>query len=137
MSTPSWIESLPDQAIAADLEQYASDGVLSYAAALQILDDVASAGTVTSAALTSLQTIADELNSGLAASSYVTSIFDQLVLGSPANASWNVGALLVVSERLKTAMEEIPGLPFENEILPVRFTGLELHEIDGYDFFIA
>jgi hypothetical protein len=91
MSTASWIQDLPDQAIAADLEQYASNGVLTYSAALQILDDVAAQGVVTSAELTSLQTIAQYLNNGLAASSYVASIFDQLVLGSPANAAWNGG----------------------------------------------
>jgi Calpain family cysteine protease len=87
----SWINSLADSGIKADLLNYASDGVLTDAAAIQILTDVANRGSVTAAELSSLQTIAANLNNGLSTSDYVAYVFSQLVDGNPANSTWTGG----------------------------------------------
>jgi hypothetical protein len=42
-----------------------------------------------------------------------------------ADAMVNISSLLVVSERLKAAIEEVPGLLFENEVLPVKIVNLK------------
>ena len=87
----NWLGNLADTGIKTDLNNLAGNGSLNYLAALQLLNDVGADGTVTAAEFGDLQTIAAHLNAGLSASSYVSSIFDQLVLGSPANANWNGG----------------------------------------------
>ena len=92
MSTPAWINALPSGIVKTDLLTYASNNVLTYTAALQILTDVENQGPVTAAEFSDLQTLANNLNNGLSASPYVASIFTQLVDGSPANATWNGGA---------------------------------------------
>ena len=91
-SSPGWFSSLADTAIKADLINLTADGVLSEAAAVQILVDVANRGALTAAEFSSLQTIAANLNNGLSTSDYVASVFSQLVNGSPANAVWTGGA---------------------------------------------
>jgi hypothetical protein len=64
---------------------------LTDAAAIQILTDVANRGSVTAAELSSLQTIAANLNNGLSTSDYVAYVFSQLVDGNPANSTWTGG----------------------------------------------
>ena len=91
MSTPAWISALPTGVVKTDLTADAVDGVLTYTEALQLLNDVQTAGAVTASEFSSLQTAAANLNNGLAASDYVASIFTQLVDGSPANANWTAG----------------------------------------------
>lgn len=83
-----------DSGIRNDLQTLASDGTLSYAGALQLLNDVASRGTITTAEFADLQTIAGRLESqnGITSSTYVASIFYQLVDGSAANETWVGGA---------------------------------------------
>jgi len=53
---------------------------------------VAARGAVTAAEFNDLQTIAANLDTGLATSDYVASIFTQLVDGSLANQTWTAGA---------------------------------------------
>ena len=75
----------------------AASGSFSYAAALQLLDDVVTGvahngGLVSRAEFNDLQTIASNLNDTIQTSDYVVSLFTQLVDGSPANANWTGGA---------------------------------------------
>src|SRR5579859_3580489 len=120
----SWIASLSDSGIATDLASLAANGSLSFAAARQILDDVAARGPVTSAEFTSLQTIASHLNNGLSTSSYVASVFTQLVDGSPANATWTGGSTTPVAlgnltvGTTTTQMNELIGKWFLGTDLP-------------------
>ena len=93
----SWTATLADPAIQADALSYCANGTLSQAAAIQILTDIANRGAVTAAELSSLQTIAAALNVDLTASPYVTSVFDQLVLGSPMNSTWTGGSATPVA----------------------------------------
>jgi len=97
MTTPSWIMSLPDSGIEADLLKYASTDVLTDSAATQILTDLANRGSISAAEFSSLQTIASNLNNGLSTSAEVVSLFTQLVDGSPANATWTGGATTSVA----------------------------------------
>ncbi len=92
-NTPSWVASLADADVKADFLSLTSNGSFSYSAALTLLDNVAAHGTVTAAEFASLQTIAANLGNGVSTSDYVTSIFTQLVDGSPQNAAWTGGAM--------------------------------------------
>lgn len=87
----TWMGALNDGGIRTDLASLAATGTLDYSAAMQLLKDVGSDGVVTSVEYGDLQTVAAHLNAGLSTSSYVASIFDHLVLGSPANAMWYGG----------------------------------------------
>ena len=121
----------------------ASDGTLSYADCFQILDDVVARGALTASGLASLQTIAADMTVGLTTSSYVTSIFNQLVLGSPANATWNGGATLIrPMGNLSTtssplAMTELVGQWFLGANLPdptINGTFYAYHQFSGQVF---
>ncbi len=87
----TWIPTVTDAGIRADLTGLAADGALSYTEALQLLTDVTRDGTLTAAELLGLRTVAAHLNNGLKASSYVADIFLQAVQGNPANVSWHGG----------------------------------------------
>lgn len=101
-SNDDWISDLTDSGIKADASSLAADGTLSYGDLLKILTDVVSANTaahttITVAQFNSLQTIAANLNIGVATSDYAASTFIQLVdgsavEGSQANAYWTGGA---------------------------------------------
>ncbi|HEU4843997.1 MAG TPA: C2 family cysteine protease [Burkholderiaceae bacterium] len=90
-ASPAWIPTVADAALRTDLTAMAADGTLSYAEALQLLSGVTRDGTLTSAELQGLRTVASHLNNGLTASSYVADIFLQTVQGNPANVSWHGG----------------------------------------------
>jgi len=92
--TTTWISTLADSGIKSDMESLtASGGAFTYADALKVLQDVSARGSITSAELGSLETIADNLETqnGISSSDYVTSLFYQLANGSQANASFNGG----------------------------------------------
>lgn len=89
----TWISTLVDGGVRADLASLAGDGALSYTEALQLLKDTANDGVFTAAEFQDLQAVARHLNNGVAASSYVADIFVQLVLGNPANIGWHGGAV--------------------------------------------
>lgn len=93
----SWTATLTDPGIRADVLAQCANGTFSQSAAIQILSDVANRGAVTAAELSSLQTIAAQLGGALSASSYVTSVYDQLVLGSPMNQTWTGGSATPVT----------------------------------------
>jgi len=120
----TWIAALPDTGIAADLSALTQNGSLSFAAAEQILTDVANRGPVTAAEFASLQAIETHLNNGLTTSSYVASVFSQLVVGSPANATWTGGSTTSVAlgnlqvGTTTTQMNELVGKWFLGTDLP-------------------
>lgn len=84
---------ITNAAIAADVVKYDSSGSLGYSSVLAILQDAA-AGGMTASKFTSLEAFASELNtsSGIAVSTYVQQITDDVVLGNSANATWNGGS---------------------------------------------
>jgi hypothetical protein len=91
--TTTWIANLTDSGIKTDLTSLTADGTFSYTDAVTLLDDVMARGTVTSAELADLKSIALNLETqnGISSSDYVASAFYQLVEGSQANATWNGG----------------------------------------------
>src|SRR5208283_4722564 len=76
--------------IAADVSKDLSGGSLGYSSVLSILDD-AEVGGMTASKFSTLQAFAAELNTpgGIAVSSYVQQITDDVILGNSANATWN------------------------------------------------
>ena len=83
---------LGDSGIAADISKALGGGQsLSHSALITILQDAA-AGGITAAEMQSLQQVATWIDGGaLSASAYDTYIFDAVVKGNPANATWNGG----------------------------------------------
>lgn len=93
-ASTAWINSISDASLSS---QIAADGVLSYSEIVSLLNGVEARGAVTAAEFSSLQTIAANLNNGLAVSDYFASVFRQLVSGSPENATWTGGSATSVA----------------------------------------
>ena len=127
----SWIAGLTDPELKADVSSLTAGGTLSYSGALQILDDVSTTAaasatkSVTTAEFNNLQTIAANLNTGIATSDYVVSLFTQLADGSPANASWTGGSVASTSlgnlhaGTTSTQLNELIGKWFLGTDLPI------------------
>lgn len=96
-ASTAWINSIADASLSSQIAADAADGVLSYSEIVSLLNGVAARGAVTAAEFSSLQTIAANLNNGLAVSDYFASVFRQLVSGSPENATWTGGAATSVA----------------------------------------
>ncbi len=126
----NWINNLADVSIKADLSKFTTAGALSYTSALQLLTDVGSDGKLTSVEFGDLQTVAAHLNGGLATTSYIASIFDQLVLGSPANVSWNGGSATAVALGNLHAGSSITQF---NELIGKWFLGTDLPDATLHD----
>ncbi len=79
--------------VLADVVAHESNGALSYAGMLQVLQDAASGG-MNATTWTGLQTLAQDLNiaGGISASAYVQQIAQDVINGNSANAYWNGGA---------------------------------------------
>ncbi|MBR1201324.1 MULTISPECIES: C2 family cysteine protease [unclassified Bradyrhizobium] len=122
--TASWVNSLVDSGIKSDMLNFAADGVFTDAEAIQLLADVANRGSVTANELNSLQLIAANLNSGLYTSDYVSHLFNQLVDGNPANATWTGGGTAHITlgnlqvGTTSTQMSELIGKWFQGTDLP-------------------
>ncbi|WP_373852270.1 C2 family cysteine protease [Bradyrhizobium sp.] len=122
--TASWVNSLVDSGIKSDMLNFAADGVFTDAEAIQLLADVANRGSVTANELNSLQLIAANLNSGLSTSDYVSHLFNQLVDGNPANATWTGGGTAQITlgnlqvGTTSTQMSELIGKWFQGTDLP-------------------
>jgi hypothetical protein len=96
-ATPSWISTLKDPVIKADMTAASAGGTVSETGMAKLFSDLAAElttgkTTLSSSQLTDLKTIAADLNVGETASPYVTYITDQLVNGNAANAKWTGGA---------------------------------------------
>ncbi|GIQ78160.1 C2 family cysteine protease [Bradyrhizobium sp. RD5-C2] len=122
--TASWVNSLVDSGVKSDMLNFAADGVFTDAEAIQLLADVANRGSVTANELNSLQLIAANLNSGLYTSDYVSHLFNQLVDGNPANATWTGGGTAHITlgnlqvGTTSTQMSELIGKWFQGTDLP-------------------
>jgi hypothetical protein len=78
--------------VLSDFVSKVSDGAISYSGLLQVLQDTASGG-MTASKLAALDEIAAQLASGVVATSaYAAQIFDDVVTGNSANATWTGGA---------------------------------------------
>ena len=96
-ATPSWISSLSDAVIKADMIAASAGGTVSEAGMAKLFTDLAAElttnkTTLSASQLSDLQTIATNLNVGETASPYVTYITDALIQGNAANADWTGGA---------------------------------------------
>lgn len=94
---PSWIATLNDPVIKADMTAAAAGGTVSEAGMAQLFSDLgaeltADNATLSASQLSDLKTIAADLNVGETASAYVTYITNALIDGNAANATWTGGA---------------------------------------------
>jgi hypothetical protein len=96
-AVPSWMSTLQTTSIASDMIAADVNGTVTYAGLEKLFADLdstlASSNTsLTAAEFSDLKTIAANLNNGMQASSYLTSITNALVNGNAANATWTGGA---------------------------------------------
>jgi hypothetical protein len=96
-AVPSWIASLNDAVIKADMTAASAGGTVSETGMAQLFSDLAAeltAGktTLSASQLNDLKTIAADLNIGETASPYVTYITNALINGNAANSTWTGGA---------------------------------------------
>jgi calpain family cysteine protease len=87
------ISKLANAGIASDVANLMVNDTLSYSAMLTILDDAA-VGGMNASKFSTLQTLASMLNApgGIATSTYVQDMADDVIDGDPANATWTGGA---------------------------------------------
>jgi Calpain family cysteine protease len=94
-NVPSWISTLGTATIAADMAAADVAGVVSATGLTKLLTDLdatlSATSTLTSAEFSDLQTIAANLNNGLSTSGYLSYVFNALVNGNAANATWTGG----------------------------------------------
>jgi hypothetical protein len=90
-SNDSWISELTDPPISAHVSGFAATGSLTYSDLVAVLNTVVSGGTVTSAEFNDLQTIAANLNVGVATPDDVASEFIQLVDGASVDSNMSNG----------------------------------------------
>ena len=92
---PTWISSLNTASIASDMKAADVNGVVSYAGLTKLLTDLnstlSSSSTLTAQEFADLETIAANLTNGLSTSDYLTYVFNALVNGNAANATWTGG----------------------------------------------
>jgi hypothetical protein len=96
MSVPSWVNMLSTASIRADMAAADVNGRVTYSGLEHLIADldakVAASGTgLTAAELSDLRMIARNLNNGMSTSSYLTTVFNNLVNGNPENATWTGG----------------------------------------------
>ena len=84
----AWVGSLIDAGVKADVTTATTTGTLNYNGILTILNGVQSRGPVIASELADLKTIAANLNIGTTTSPYLSYVFNALVNGDPANATW-------------------------------------------------
>ncbi|CAH2602485.1 Calpain catalytic domain-containing protein [Rhodovastum atsumiense] len=95
-TSASWIVSLGDPVIKADMTTASADGVVTEVEMARLFTDLVTAlasshTTLSSSQFADLRTIAANLNVGESASSYVSYLTNALVLGNAANAKWTGG----------------------------------------------
>ncbi len=136
-STPSWIGSLQDTVLKADMTAASADGTVTEAEMATLFTDLVNelkngSATLSSSQLADLKTIAADLNVGETASAYLTYITNALVNENAANTYWTGGAAsttslgnLAVGETA-TKLGELEGKWFLGTDLPndvVRMSG--------------
>ena len=112
-------------AIAANVTADLSGGSLGYSSVLSILQNAA-VGGMTASKFSTLQAFAAELNKpgGIAVSSYVQQIADDVILGNSANAKWNGGSSTTTAlgnlsaSSSQTQANELIGMWFQGTNLP-------------------
>ncbi|MCW2274676.1 peptidase C2 [Rhodoblastus acidophilus] len=91
---PAWVSKIATAAIATDMKAAIVNGVVTEAGLAKLMTDLASSlgsGKLTSAQFADLKTIAANLNVGVSTSAYLTYVFNALVNGHAANATWTGG----------------------------------------------
>ncbi len=94
-SVPSWIGTLGAASIAADMAAADVNGVVSATGLTKLLTDLDSTlsatSTLSAKEFADLKIISANLNNGLSTSGYLTYVFNALVNGNAANATWTGG----------------------------------------------
>ena len=95
-TVPSWVSTLKTASIASDMIAADVNGTVTYTGLEKLITDLNSTLASTNTSLTAaefsdLETIAANLNNGMQASPYLTSIMRSLVDGNAANATWTGG----------------------------------------------
>ncbi|MCW2284326.1 hypothetical protein M2323_002125 [Rhodoblastus acidophilus] len=94
-SLPSWISTITTAAIATDMKAAIVNGAVTEAGLATLMTDLAKSlgsGKLTATQFADLKTIAANLNAGgVSTSAYLTYVFNALVNGNPANATWTGG----------------------------------------------
>lgn len=91
---PSWISTIATAAIATDMKAAIVNGAVTEAGLATLMTDVAKSlgsGKLTSVQFADLKTIAANLNVAVSTSAYLTYVFNALVNGNAANATWTGG----------------------------------------------
>ncbi|MGJ4947564.1 C2 family cysteine protease [Bradyrhizobium sp. HKCCYLS20291] len=96
-TVPSWVSTLGNAAIKADMTSAIVNGTVTYAGLLKVFTDIDASLAATKTKLSAsqfadLKTIAANLNNGVSTSSYLTYITQAFVNGNAANATWTGGA---------------------------------------------
>lgn len=94
---PTWMNSLNDATIRADVTSAVTAGAFTYNSISKILTDlnaelVSTKSVLTASQLGDLKTVVSDLNNGVSTSSYLTNVFSKLVNGDAANATYTAGA---------------------------------------------
>ena len=114
-------------AVVADMQAHESNGSLSYAGALAVLQDAA-VGGMNATKWAGLTQVANELASGaVQASAYVVQVFDDVVLGSGANARWTGGGSPVALGDLSANSSQTQF----NELIGKWWLGTDLPSLSG------
>jgi hypothetical protein len=129
MSTPSWVGNLRDNGIQADMAKAMSNGTIGYNGLLNVLTDVASRGSVTATEYSDLQTISHGIGDGTTTTPYLSYIFNALVNGDPANATWTGGATVSTPLGNLGAGSSAAQL---NDLIGKWFLGTDLPSFAGY-----
>jgi trimeric autotransporter adhesin len=95
-TTPSWVSTLSNASIAADMAAADVNGTVTYSGLKTLLTDIdatlsSSNSKLTASEFSDLMTIVANLNNGMTTSSYLTGIMNDLVNGNAANATWTGG----------------------------------------------
>jgi Calpain family cysteine protease len=94
---PSWVSTLQNASIAADITAADVNGTVTYAGFETIFTDIDaklafSRTSLTASELSDLKTIVANLNNGMTTSAYLTNVANAFVNGDAANAAWTGGA---------------------------------------------
>ena len=92
-----WLASLTDAGISSDLQASLADGVLTFAEASKLVQDVIARGPLTASELSGLQSIVANLNLSFSADNYTANALTHFVSAGAANATWNGGTATATS----------------------------------------
>lgn len=127
VSTPTWVGSLTDAGLKADMISVVADGVVTYGEILTVVTDLSSSLSTVSGLsanqFSDLKAIAANWNNGVTMSSYVDDILNRFVNGDAANAYYTGGGTATALGNLRvgstvTQLNQLIGKWFLGNDLP-------------------